>query len=169
MSALSVPSLSPVRHQQLHSDRLFTIRQKHSHLYGVQLTHAGPAYVLAFISREDCHHTRNWLQYQHVATGSWPQYACRISSELKLESATLPNGRLLKKPDSQLQTPSEGSTLFVNPITLPGLLGIAATVHIAMIEKADCSRFKVRLHLREMIELQLGLDAFRMHLLNRNI
>ena len=169
MSALSVPNVSPVREQQLHSDRLFTIRQKHSHLYGVQLTHAGPAYVLAFTNREDCHYTKNWLQYQHAATGSWPQYASRIYSELKLESATLPNGRLLKNSKTRLQTPSEGSTLFVNPVTLPGLLGIAATVHIAMIEKADCSRFKASLKLREMIELQLGLDAFRMHLLNRKI
>lgn len=169
MSALSIPSLSPKPEQRVHSERLFTIRQKQSHLYGVQLTHTGPAYVLAFTSREDCHYTKNWLQYQHAATGSWPQYATRISSELKLESATLPNGRLLMGPQSRLHFKPKDSSLFVNPITLSGLLGIAASVHIAMIDRADCSRFKARLELREMIEVQLGLDAFRRHLLNRKI
>lgn len=123
------------------------------------MTQSGPAYVLAFTSREDCYNTKDWLQQQHAETGDWPRYAIRSSAELMLESTTLPQSILH----------SESADLFVNPVTLHGLLGVAATVHIAMIENATCSRQEARLKLREMIELQLGLEAFRMHLLNRKL
>lgn len=157
MSATSIPKLIVKPERRAYSERLFTIRQQNSHLYGVQLTQRGPAYILAFTSEEDCHQTKVWLQRQYAETGSWPRYAIPSSAELKLQSATY--------PDFKLQ--SEADDLFVNPVTLPGLLGVAAMVHIAMIEKSDCSRYKARLRLREMIELQLGLEAFRMHLINR--
>ncbi len=159
MSAASIPKLIVRPERRAYSERLFTIRQQNSHLYGVQLTQSGPAYILAFTSAEDCQQTKLWLQRQHAETGSWPRYAIRTSAELKLQSATY--------SDFKLQSEAECATLFVNPVTLPGLLGVAAMVHIAMIEKADCSRYKARLRLREMIELQLGLEAFRMHLMNR--
>ena len=112
MSAMSLPRLTVRPERRAYSERLFTIRQKHSHLYGEQLTPTGPAYILAFTSQEDCHQTKVWLQQQHAETGSWPQYAIRLSSELKLESSMLYN--------STVQT--EADDLFVNPVTLPGLL-----------------------------------------------